>query len=40
MTLPGMLADLRAQCTIGTKRNAKVHTKSWIGYKLAHRRRR
>ena len=34
MTLPQMLADLPAQCTVGTKRNAKGHTTSWIGYKL------
>jgi Transposase DDE domain/Transposase domain (DUF772) len=34
MTLAEMLADLPAACTIGTKRNAKGHTTSWIGYKL------
>ena len=34
MTLPQMLADLPTACTIGTKRNAKGHTTSWIGYKL------
>jgi Transposase DDE domain/Transposase domain (DUF772) len=34
MTLPQMLADLPAHCAIGTKRNAKGHTTSWIGYKL------
>ena len=34
MTLPEMLADLPTQCTVGTKRNAKGHTTSWIGYKL------
>jgi hypothetical protein len=34
MTLPQMLADLPAACTTGTKRNAKGHTTSWIGYKL------
>jgi hypothetical protein len=34
MTLPEMLADLPIQCAVGTKRNAKGHTTSWIGYKL------
>ena len=34
MTLHEMLADLPTGCTIGTKRNAKGHTTSWIGYKL------
>ena len=34
MTLPEMLADLPSACDIGTKRNAKGHTTSWIGYKL------
>ena len=34
MTLAEMLADLPTACTIGTKRNAKGHTTSWIGYKL------
>jgi hypothetical protein len=34
MTLAEMLADLPTACTIGTKRNAKGHTASWIGYKL------
>jgi Transposase domain (DUF772) len=34
MTLSEMLADLPTACTIGTKRNAKGHTTSWIGYKL------
>jgi Transposase DDE domain/Transposase domain (DUF772) len=34
MTLAEMLADLPTACTIGTKRNAKGHTVSWIGYKL------
>jgi Transposase DDE domain/Transposase domain (DUF772) len=34
MTLHEMLADLPTACTIGTKRNAKGHTTSWIGYKL------
>ena len=34
MTLPQMLADLPRVCDVGTKRNAKGHTISWIGYKL------
>ena len=34
MTLPQMLADLPRACDVGTKRNAKGHTISWIGYKL------
>lgn len=29
-----MLADLPTHCAVGTKRNAKGHTVSWIGYKL------
>ena len=33
-TLAQMLADLPIVCTIGTKRNAKGHSTSWIGYKL------
>ena len=33
-TLPQMLADLPTACTIGSKRNAKGHSTSWIGYKL------
>ena len=33
-TLDEMLADLPSHCNIGTKRNAKGHTTSWIGYKL------
>lgn len=33
-TLPQMLADLPTHCNVGTKRNAKGHTTSWIGYKL------
>ena len=33
-TLPEMLADLPTHCAVGTKRNAKGHTTSWIGYKL------
>ena len=34
MTLPAMLADLPQHCDVGTKRNAKGHQESWIGYKL------
>ncbi len=34
MTLAEMLADLPTACTTGTKRNAKGHTTSWMGYKL------
>ncbi len=34
MTLNEMLKDLPTACAIGTKRNAKGHTTSWIGYKL------
>jgi hypothetical protein len=34
MTLAEMLADLPTACNTGTKRNAKGHTTSWIGYKL------
>ena len=33
-TLPQMLAGLPTRCSVGTKRNAKGHTESWIGYKL------
>ena len=33
-TLSQMLADLPKACNVGTKRNAKGHTTSWIGYKL------
>ena len=33
-TLDQMLADLPTLCDVGTKRNAKGHTTSWIGYKL------
>ena len=33
-TLSQMLADLPSCCNVGTKRNAKGHTTSWIGYKL------
>ena len=34
MSLPQMLSDLPTACDVGTKRNAKGHTTSWIGYKL------
>ena len=34
MRLAEMLADLPKHCAVGTKRNAKGHTVSWIGYKL------
>jgi Transposase DDE domain/Transposase domain (DUF772) len=34
MTLPAMLNDLPRDCDVGTKRNAKGHQVSWIGYKL------
>jgi hypothetical protein len=34
MTLAAMLADLPQHCAVGTKRNAKGHKTSWIGYKL------
>ena len=34
MSLPQMLADLPTSCDVGTKRNAKGHRTSWIGYKL------
>src|SRR5208283_3841955 len=34
MTLPAMLKDLPQHCDVGTKRNAKGHQESWIGYKL------
>jgi hypothetical protein len=34
MTLAEMLADLPTCCNVGTKRNAKGRTTSWIGYKL------
>ncbi len=33
-TLDQILADLPTACDVGTKRNAKGHTTSWIGYKL------
>jgi len=34
MTLVEMEADLPKACNVGTKRNSKGHTSSWIGYKL------
>ncbi len=34
MSLLAMLADLPSRCDVGTKRNAKGHQESWIGYKL------
>jgi hypothetical protein len=34
MSLAEMLSDLPNHCAVGTKRNAKGHTTSWIGYKL------
>jgi hypothetical protein len=34
MSLAEMLDDLPKHCAVGTKRNAKGHTTSWIGYKL------
>ena len=34
MSLPEMLDDLPHDCDVGTKRNAKGHQESWIGYKL------
>jgi Transposase DDE domain/Transposase domain (DUF772) len=34
MNLVEMLSDLPTHCAVGTKRNAKGHTTSWIGYKL------
>ena len=33
-TLEQMQAELPTHCSVGTKRNAKGHTTSWIGYKL------
>ena len=32
--LERMLAELPTSCDVGTKRNAKGHSESWIGYKL------
>lgn len=34
ITVPAMLQDLPQHCDVGTKRNAKGHQESWIGYKL------
>jgi hypothetical protein len=34
MTLPEMLDDLPRDCAVGSKRNSKGHTETWIGYKL------
>ena len=34
MTVAEMVADLPVHCGYGTKRNAKGHKSSWIGYKL------
>ena len=34
MSLPEMIEDLPRDCDVGTKRNAKGHRESWIGYKL------
>ena len=34
MPLTGMLAELPQACNVGSKRNAKGHQVSWIGYKL------
>jgi transposase len=34
MPVPQMVADLPTACDVGTKRNAKGHQTSWIGYKL------
>jgi hypothetical protein len=34
MSLAEMLSNLPTHCAVGTKRNAKGHTTSWIGYKL------
>jgi hypothetical protein len=34
MSLAEMVDDLPKHCSVGTKRNAKGHTTSWIGYKL------
>jgi hypothetical protein len=31
MSLAEMLSDLPTHCAVGTKRNAKGHTTSWIG---------
>ena len=34
LPLPAMLADLPQACNVGTKRNARGHQVSWIGWKL------
>ena len=34
MTLEEMLADLPRACNVGSKKNSKGHTETWIGYKL------
>jgi Transposase DDE domain len=34
MSLAEMVDDLPKHCSVGTKRSAKGHTTSWIGYKL------
>ncbi|MDQ7001985.1 MAG: transposase [Ghiorsea sp.] len=34
MPLKEMLDDLPTDCNVGTKRNSKGHTSSWVGYKL------
>ena len=34
MTLAQMIEDLPRACDVGSKRNAKGHQESWIGYKL------
>jgi hypothetical protein len=34
MNLEAMLNDLPRHCNVGTKRNAKGHSATWIGYKL------
>lgn len=34
ITLTDMLKELPQHCDVGTKRNAKGHQESWIGYKL------
>jgi hypothetical protein len=33
-SVPEMIADLPKACNVGTKRNSKGHTTSWIGYKF------
>ncbi len=34
MTLPEMLDDLPAECSVGTKKNSKGYRDTWVGYKL------